>query len=110
MASLAAGARAETPYASKTDLVGGNVAKAAPAANDEKFQQAETRLRELGATHYMLETWGPDNNRYRFVCKMAIGGNSEVNRYFQAVDDDPMQAMETVLRQVEEWRSRPQPQ
>jgi hypothetical protein len=79
-------------------------------ANDEKFRRTEMRLRDLGATHYMLETWGPDNNRYRFVCKMAIGGNADVNRYFQAVDDDPWQAMETVLQQVEQWRSRPQPQ
>ncbi len=45
--------------------------------------------RELGATHYMLETWGQDNSRYRFVCKMSVGGNAEVTRYFQAIDDNP---------------------
>ena len=79
-----------------------------PATNDDRFRQAEARLRELGATHYMLETWGPDNNRYRFVCKMAIGGNAGVNRYFQAIEDDPCQAMTEVLHQVEQWRAQPQ--
>jgi hypothetical protein len=81
-----------------------------PATGDEKFRQVEMRLRELGATHYMLETWGPDNNRYRFACKMAIGGNGGVNRYFQAIEDDPWRAMAAVLHQVEEWRNQPQPQ
>ncbi len=56
----------------------------------------------------MLETWGTDSNRYHFVCKMSIAGNAEVNRVFQAFGDNPWQAMETVLRQVEDWRARPQ--
>jgi hypothetical protein len=77
-----------------------------PAADDEQFRWAEQRLRELGATHYLLETWGPDNNRYRFACKMALGGNTAVNRYFQAIDDDPWRAMESVLQQVEQWRAQ----
>jgi hypothetical protein len=110
MSGLPTSASAESPYAAKSNPVRDNAAPAAAGTNDEKFRRAEIRLRELGATHYMLETWGPDNNRYRFVCKMAIGGNAEVNRYFQAIDENPWQAMETVLRQVEDWRSRGQPQ
>ena len=90
---------------------GGNSTDPAPlaATGDKKFRQVEMRLRKLGATHYMLETWGPDNNRYRFVCKMAIGGNAGVNRYFQAIENDPWQAMTEVLHQVEQWRAQPQP-
>jgi hypothetical protein len=79
-----------------------------PTSGDSRFRQTEIRLRELGATHYMLETWGPDNNSYRFVCKMSIGGNAGVNRYFQATDEDPWRAMNTVLHQIEDWRSQPQ--
>jgi len=110
MTGMPTSAAAESPYAAKSNPVRDNAAPVAAGTNDEKFRRAEMRLRELGATHYMLETWGPDNNRYRFVCKMAIGGNAEVNRYFQAIDENPWQAMETVLRQVEDWRSRGQPQ
>jgi hypothetical protein len=107
---LPANSPEESPYASKNNPIRDPAGQGALGTSDEKFRRAEMRLRELGATHYMLETWGPDNNRYRFVCKMAIGGNAEVNRYFQAIDDNPWQAMETVLRQVEDWRARPLPQ
>jgi len=108
--SLSAGSPSESPYSPKNASGCGASANPAASTSDEKFRQAETRLRELGATHYMLETWGPDNNRYHFVCKMAVGDNAEVSRVFQAFGDDPWQAMGTVLRQVEEWRARPQPQ
>jgi hypothetical protein len=108
-AGVAAGGPSTSPYATNVRPPS-EASGASSFGSDEKFKQAEMRLRELGATHYMLETWGPDNNRYRFVCKMAIGGNAEVNRYFQAIDDSPWQAMDTVLKQVEQWRARPQAQ
>jgi hypothetical protein len=73
---------------------------------DDKFRLAETRLKELGATHYVLETWGPQNEQYRFACRMAVGGNVGVNRHFEAVEDDPWRAMESVLRQVEDWQKQ----
>jgi hypothetical protein len=75
------------------------------AATDAKFHAAELRLRELGAAHYMLESWGADNNRYRFVCEMAVAGGAGMNRFFQATDDDPWRAMDSVLHQVEDWRA-----
>lgn len=94
--------------AKSASAVGQITAAPLPAIGDEKFRLAELRLRSLGATKYTLETWGPDNNRYRFACKMAIAGNANANRLFQAVEDDPWLAMESVLRQVEEWRSQTQ--
>jgi hypothetical protein len=67
----------------------------------------EQRLRELGATYYLLETWGAGGDRYRFFCKMAIAGNADYNRnrIFQATAVDPLRAMQDVLGQVEQWRS-----
>jgi hypothetical protein len=91
---------------SKINPIRDGAGQTASVTSDEKFRRAEMRLRELGATHYMLETWGQDNGRYRFVCKMSVGGNAEVTRYFQAIDDNPWQAMQTVLEQVEDWRAR----
>jgi hypothetical protein len=79
-----------------------------PAIGDEKFRLAELRLRSLGATYFKLETWGQDNSQYRFACKMEIAGNPNANRLFQAVKDDPWLAMNSVLQQVEDWRSQTQ--
>ncbi len=106
--------RASTPGAAAAPLQRDEIpsANAAPpggagsTAGDARFHQAEMRLRELGATHYMLESWGPDNNRYRFVCQMAVAGGAGMSKYFQAIEDDPWRAMDSVLRQVEDWRSQ----
>ena len=103
------------PPASGAARSSNNVAVATPASaavagtDGEQFRRAEARLRELGATHYTLETWGSENNKYRFVCKVAVGGNPSVNRYFQSIEDDPWRAMDAVLQQVETWRAQ-QPQ
>lgn len=77
----------------------------ADASRDERFRWAEMRLRDLGATHYMLETWGPDNRQYRFGCKMGLPGSTIATQYFEAIKDDPWQAMESVLQQVEQWQA-----
>ena len=70
----------------------------------DAFAWTQKRLRELGATYYLLETWGPSGGQYRFHCKMPIAGNVDHPRHFEAMDADPARAMQTVLRQVEDWR------
>ena len=87
---------------------------AAAASGDDcstQFRRMEHRLRELGATYYLLETWGSSGDRYRFFCKMAISGtaDSNRNRIFQATAADPLHAMQDVLEQVEQWRAGRQP-
>ncbi len=77
----------------------------APSTACATFQQIERRLRELGATYYLLETWGPNGEQYRFHCKMAIAGNPNYNRHFEATESDPIRAMRAALDQVEQWRS-----
>jgi hypothetical protein len=69
------------------------------------FRTAETRLRDLGATYYLLETLGPAGDQYRFVCKVASAGQPEQTLAFFAIDRDPLAAMNHVVRQVESWRS-----
>jgi len=83
----------------------------APDSCTAQFRQIERRLRELGATYYLLETWGTQGDRYRFLCHMAIAGNTDDgrNRIFQAADSDPLGAMQNVLQQVEDWRGGRQP-
>ena len=77
-------------------------ARAAPATADP-FHAIQDRLRQLGATYYLLESWGNQQQLYRFYCKMAVGGSADYTRCFEATDAEPLQAMVQVLRQVETW-------
>lgn len=77
----------------------------ASALSADPFQAIPKRLRELGATYYLLESWGSDQQTYRFFCKMAVGGSADYTRHFEACHSDPHQAMHQVLQQVELWRS-----
>jgi hypothetical protein len=74
-----------------------------------QFRHIQQRLRELGATYSLLETWGDQGQLYRFYCRMAMAGGSQLTRYFEATDADPLSAMATVLEQVETWRRSGQP-
>jgi hypothetical protein len=77
----------------------------AAAGNEGLFLQIQKRLRALGATYYLLETWGNDQRFYRFYCQMAVADNTNYTRCFEATHADPIEAMRTVLTQVESWRS-----
>jgi hypothetical protein len=76
------------------------VAPADPAA----CQEIQNRLQKLGATYYVLESWGDERQLYRFCCKMAVGGNADYVHCFEATHADPLRAMQQVLRDVETWR------
>jgi hypothetical protein len=83
---------------------------AAPlAAQADPFTVMEQKLREYGATYYLLETWGNNGELFRFHCKMAIGKNSHYTRHFEATDRDALRAMNQVLERVEAWRAGPGP-
>lgn len=70
------------------------------------FLLVESRLRQMGARHCSLETWGNDGRLYRFRCELA--GGDGYARHFEATDSVPSQAMAGVLDQVESWRVGPQ--
>jgi len=80
---------------------------AGPAASggNEQFTYIQQRLQGLGSTYSLLETWGNQGQLFRFYCKMAIGGNANYTRYFEATDADPLRAMSRVLAEVESWRA-----
>ncbi len=77
---------------------------ASAAGESEQFAWFEKKLRDYGAAYYLLETWGNEGELYRFHCKMAIGGNPNYTRHFEATDRDKLQAMAKVLAQIEAWR------
>jgi hypothetical protein len=72
----------------------------APSATDQ-FTYIQRRLRELGATYYLLETWGAQGQYFRFHARIAIGGSPDYSRRFEATDTDALRAMAKVLEQVE---------
>lgn len=73
---------------------------------EERFRKIEQRLRELGATRYVLETWGISDELYRFRGMVASNDTPHLQRYFNAVDSDPVAAMTRVLEDIEDWRTR----
>lgn len=76
---------------------------------EEPFRQIERRLRELGATYCLLETFGHDGRSYRFHCKISVAGDPHHARPFDATDEDPIRAMRQVLEHVEAWRAGSEP-
>ena len=80
------------------------VRHAEPAGQDS-FRQIERRLKELGATYWLLETFGNRGQLYRFYCKVSVAGDPHHTHPFDATNEDPLQAMRLVLEHVERWRS-----
>ena len=75
------------------------------SASPNPFLTLQDRLRQLGATYYLLETWGNQRQLYRFYCQVAVGGNVGYTRYFEATNSNPIEAMYDGLRQVESCRN-----
>jgi hypothetical protein len=99
---------AAEPYGAPHQAPGPSKPAARAGGADGQFSYVQGRLRQLGATYYLLESWGSREQLYRFYCKVAVGGNPNYTHYFEATDSDPLRAMARVLGQVETWRgSRP---
>lgn len=92
----------EPPTAAALSVSPANPADAALVST--QFDGIPSRLQALGATYYVLESWG-NQQQYRFFCKMAVGGDADYTHCFEAIEADPLQAMRQVMRQVEAWRS-----
>jgi hypothetical protein len=79
---------------------------AAPPRNPEdRLHELGSRLQRLGATYYVLESWGNDQQLYRFYCKVAVAGSADYTHCFEATRADPLEAMREVVRQVEAWKN-----
>ncbi|MGD0899729.1 MAG: hypothetical protein ABR915_18000 [Thermoguttaceae bacterium] len=94
----------ETPRSSSGPKAGDSPSPGMAAPGDP-LTLIQDRLRQLGATYYLLESWGDQERQYRFYCRMAIGGNPQHTQSFWSIEADPFKAMRQVLEQVEAWRS-----
>ena len=78
---------------------------ATPVAEVDQFTHIQSRLRQLGASYYLLESWGNGQQLYRFYCRVAVEGNPDFTHCFEATDSDPLRAMAQVLQQIETWQT-----
>lgn len=71
----------------------------------DSFQTIHQRLKQLGSTYVLLESWGDGQEQFRFYCKIAVAGNPHYTYRFEATSPDPLVAMARVLQQVESWHA-----
>ncbi|MBN2217143.1 MAG: hypothetical protein JW719_07185 [Pirellulales bacterium] len=70
-----------------------------------RFTLIQERLRDLGAVYYRLESWGSQQQLFRFQCEISVEGSPGLTRHFEAVENDPLLAMHKVLVEAEAWNS-----
>ncbi|HUY87950.1 MAG TPA: hypothetical protein VMV10_04365 [Pirellulales bacterium] len=86
---------------------------AAPAPGNEEsavdandpFARGERRLRQYGATHYRLESWGDGGELFRCSANVALPNHRYGARHFEATAASPSQAIDRLLEKVEAWRA-----
>ena len=71
----------------------------------DTFVSIQERLRDLGAVYFRLESWGSGQEQFRFQCEMAVAGTPGLTRHFEAVNRDPLLAMNKVLAEAEAWHA-----
>lgn len=72
-------------------------------ASLQRLQQVRERLEALGAKYMILET-ATGTSSYRFHCEMLVDPRATQTQNFDVTSPSPLEAAETVLRQVEGWR------
>jgi hypothetical protein len=82
----------------------GAAAAPAPAATADglTWREATRRLEEVGITDYVLER-GESSDRFLFVCRFSPGGDARIVQRFEAEAAEPLEAVENVLAQVDQW-------
>jgi hypothetical protein len=90
--------------ASRSDTSPSVLGSAGGASRDEQLKGVLDRLKQMGATYFVLETCSDQQREFRFLCKMAVGGNPQVTKSFWCLDGDALNAMTHVLKQVEDWQ------
>ncbi|HEV7224528.1 MAG TPA: hypothetical protein VGN42_17600 [Pirellulales bacterium] len=73
------------------------------AAPTDAFARGERRLKELGASHYRLETWGERGELFRCAANVRLPNSRRGMRHFEATAPAPSQAVEQLLAKVEAW-------
>jgi hypothetical protein len=68
------------------------------------WKAAAERLKELGIRKYRLLPQ-IESQKFLFACSFSLPENPRVTRRFEAEAETPLEAVQMVLQQVDEWRS-----
>lgn len=72
-------------------------------ANDGlTWRQAVRQLNQLGIHEFRLEP-GREPGDFYFACDFGPVGSPQVTRRFEAEASEPLQAVEIVLKQINDW-------
>lgn len=69
------------------------------------WREAVSRLNELGIQEFRLEP-GSRRGAFYFACEFTPHRDARVTRRFEAEATEPLLAVQTVLRQIDEWLTR----
>ena len=69
------------------------------------WRQAVRRLNDLGIQQFRLEP-GRNHGDFYFACEFSPDNDSRIQRRFEAEASEPLQAVELVLGQIDDWTSR----
>ncbi len=77
---------------------------------NDRFTSIQARLQDLGVDYFVLERADAVTDHseplFRFHCRIRVPGSRIYLRPFEAQNRDPLQAMELVLRDVEQWTAK----
>ncbi len=69
------------------------------------WRQAVRQLNELGIHRFRLEP-GHDDADFHFTCEFSPDNDPRITRRFEAEAAEPLQAVERVLQQIDEWNGQ----
>jgi hypothetical protein len=104
----AAGGTVTAPELSAISEDGSVLVAASPAADgqSERLPQLLARLENMGCADPQLGAWGSSGKLYRFSCQAQLGDTAAFTQHFEAVAEQPVEAVEQVVAHVEAWRDR----
>jgi hypothetical protein len=87
---------------------GADSAQAAPLtdvslAEQSGWRDATRRLKELGIRKYRLESQ-IEEQTFVFICSLAAAENPRVVRRFEAEADNPLEAVQKVIDEIDDWK------
>ena len=68
----------------------------------DQFRFIQSRLRQLGAAYFRLETI-TNSSKYHFFCRIDAAKDGRRGIHFEATRLDPVDAMDAVLAKAESW-------
>ena len=103
--STAPDQRLDLPKATNTDAADNSSPKLEMTAEQSGWQAAARRLKELGIRRYRLEAQ-IEEQTFIFLCTFVSPDDPRIVRKFEAEAETPLEAVQEVLSEIDDWRAR----